>query len=216
MAHELGHWHGQFEEDRVLREILGPENPGFYIDIGACEPVHDSITIHFYESGWHGINVEPVPFLADTIRKERPRDTTVSCAVSDVDETRIFNCILGTQLSTFHEVNFRNLSIDRETMQFPVKCLTLAQLCQMHVSRDQRIDFLKIDVENWERQVLAGADWQTYRPRVLLIEAAVPCTGFPNWEEWEHLVLEAEYDFLRTDDFNRFYVDRHNVPIGGS
>ena len=202
-------WYGQLEEDRKLREILGPENPGFYIDIGACEPVHDSVTMHFYESGWHGINVEPVPYICEMLRKERPRDISLACAISDQDETRIFTFIVGTQLSTFHEENIQNMSVGRETVQFPVKCLTLAQLCQIHVSHDQKIDFLKVDVEGWERQVLAGGDWQTYRPKVLLIEAIRPCTTIPTFDEWEHILQQAEYDFLQTDGYNRWYIDRH-------
>ncbi len=206
-------WYGQLEEDRRLREMLGPREQGFYLDIGACEPVHHSVTMHFYESGWHGINVEPVPWICEQLRSERPRDLSLCCAISDVPEIRTFNFIVGTQLSTFDSENLATMSPGREVVEFPVNCLTLAQLCQIHISPQQPIDFLKIDVEGWERHVLAGADWATYRPKIILLEAVKPCSTTPTHGEWEDLLTAAEYDFLTTDDFNRWYIDRHNAEI---
>jgi hypothetical protein len=49
--------------DRLFHDLLGRprDRAGFYIDIGACDPVHSSNTWHFYRAGWCGIDSPPIP-----------------------------------------------------------------------------------------------------------------------------------------------------------
>src|SRR5216684_1846051 len=63
------------------------------------------------------------------------------------------------------------------------RMVTLAQLCADHDLSE--IDFLKIDVEGGEADVVHGGDWRRYRPKVVLIEAVMPGSGEPAWAEWE-------------------------------
>ena len=51
--------YAQNHEDVLLRRVFPDEPNGFYIDVGANDPVRDSVTKHFYDRGWHGINIEP-------------------------------------------------------------------------------------------------------------------------------------------------------------
>jgi hypothetical protein len=92
----------------------------------------------------------------------------------------------------------------RTVVERPVRVLSLAEVCAAHV--DRPIDFLSIDVEGLEREVLAGGDWQRWRPRVVLLEATRPNTQVPTHQEWEPLLLEAGYLFAYFDGLNRFYV----------
>jgi len=89
--------------------------------------------------------------------------------------------------------------------------LTLAELCARHVVGP--IDFLKIDVEGGEPDVLHGGDWQKFRPRVILIEAVAPGTGEPAWQEWEPFVLAQGYRFALFDTLNRFYVAQEHPDV---
>src|SRR5439155_8947618 len=75
------------------------------------------------------------------------------------------------------------------------------------------IDFLKIDVEGSERDVLAGADWRSFRPKVVVVEAIAPFTLEPSWSEWEPLLRQADYHFAWTDDLNRYYVAHETVGL---
>jgi hypothetical protein len=68
------------------------------------------------------------------------------------------------------------------------------------------VDFLKVDVEGFEREVLAGADWSTFRPRVVVIEATVPKSDEPAHDAWEPMLFEVGYRFALFDGLNRFYA----------
>ena len=67
-------------------------------------------------------------------------------------------------------------------------------------------DFLKVDVEGSERDVLLGGDWQRYRAKVVVLEAVAPLSGQPVWETWEPFLLAHGYRFALFDTLNRFCV----------
>lgn len=212
-------WYAQRGEDAKLVEILTtlgfpPEGRnGFYIDIGAWEPTVDSVTKWFYDRGWFGINVEPVPYYHNLLQADRVLDVNVRFAISDRIGQAEMVCYEGSGLSTLTE-EYKNqpYSFSRSTVRVPT--ITLAALCNMYVpcmnnGFSWEIDFLKIDVEGHEREVLIGGDWTHYRPRVMVIEATKPGTDIPAWDLWDGFVRnECAYDFLEFDGLNRWYVDR--------
>jgi hypothetical protein len=89
--------------------------------------------------------------------------------------------------------------------------ITLASLCAQQGLGE--IDFLKIDVEGAEADVLAGGDWRRFRPKVIVIEAVKPGTGEPAWDDWEPFILGQGYRFALFDTLNRFYVAEEHPQI---
>ena len=77
----------------------------------------------------------------------------------------------------------------------------------------QTIHFLKVDVEGAEREVLASSDWDAFRPIVVLVEAVEAWSTTPTHDAWEHILLDAEYEFAAFDGINRFYVDRDHHDL---
>jgi hypothetical protein len=84
-------------------------------------------------------------------------------------------------------------------------------LCERHQARE--IDFLKIDVEGAEADVLAGGEWRRFRPKVIIIEAISPGSGEPAWPEWEPFLLAQGYRFALFDTLNRLYVAQEHPEI---
>lgn len=193
--------------------MLGRSDNVFWIDVGAWDPTLDSITKHFSDCGGHGINVEPNPFYCGLLKQDRPNDTNLDVALSNAPGMMNLTIIPGTGLSTFRE-EYAQLWEERfpNHESQPTVVRTLADVCREHVAMGQPIDFIKIDVEGWERQVLLGGDWQAYRPKALVIEATVPGTCDANaigiWHEWEYLVFSYDYEFVYYDGLNRFYRRR--------
>ena len=75
--------YAQNGEDVVLWRALGSLSAGRYVEVGANHPRDDSVTRAFYDRGWSGITIEPVPYFADLHRAERPRDTIVEAVITN-------------------------------------------------------------------------------------------------------------------------------------
>lgn len=193
-------------EDYHLWLALADEGPGYYIDIGGGHPVADNVSLWFYERGWSGIVVEPQDELARLYPRVRPRDVIYQGLVgrqSGSAELYVFPRLHG--LTTTVGANAEGSKVhgdDYHKVVMPM--LTLADLCQKNGVG--RIDFLKIDVEGAEADVIAGNDWSRFRPKVVVAEAIDPATCTPAYQAWETSLLAAGYRFRLDDTLNRFYV----------
>ena len=96
-----------------------------------------------------------------------------------------------------------------QAMIMPVT--TLQALCEQYAPN--AIDFLKIDVEGAEREVLFGGDWRRFRPKVVVLEALAPVTMAPAWEGWEPLLTGSGYRYAFFDSLNRYYVAEEHAIL---
>jgi FkbM family methyltransferase len=202
-------------EDVMLARLFQRQTRGFYIDIGAWHPSLHSVTRHFYDLGWSGINVEPIQRLHQLFVQERPRDKNLNVAVGAVaGRMQFYECTDLTSLSTASVEQVDALRHSGHNVQsYEIDVVTLDDIyahCNGRI-----IDFLKVDVEGFEEQVLRGANWDHFRPRVLVIEATLPAVQITdwdnieavrNWDAWEPLLLQAGYKFALYDGLSRFYV----------
>ena len=196
-------------EDVMLWRALGDYSPGFYIDIGAHDPIIDSVTKAFYEAGWLGINIEPLQNCFEKISIDRPRDINLNIAVDSSNGKKEFYAIgdeigLSTLVADYAEkyATTTEFKVKKST----VETRTLANICHNFVKKGQGIHFLKIDIEGSEKAVLEGADFKNYRPWIIVIEATEPGTTIPSFLDWEPLLINAEYTFIYFDGLNRFYI----------
>ncbi len=200
--------YAQNREDVVLARALCPDGgEGFYVDVGAGHPVYDSVTKAFSDRGWRGVNVEPLVEEHALLASSRPRDINLNVAVGAVGgvaklyEGPPDNRGSSTSVPELAEA-YRGQGQDFVARE--VRMRTLASIADEHISGP--VDFLKVDVEGMEREVLVGADWEWFRPRVVVVEATVPNSTEPSHESWEPLLLSAGYWFALFDGINRFYV----------
>ena len=197
-------------EDYHLSLAFAGQPTGTYIDIGGGHPVAGSVSFWFYERGWQGIVVEPQNALAALHRQVRPRDTVVSSLIgAHSGSAKLFVVDRLHALTTTIEAYADNArSYGAAVQSITVPAMTLAELCVSHGI--ETIDFLKIDVEGAEADVIAGGDWRRYRPKVVVVEAIKPLSEEPAWDAWEGMLLAQGYKFALFDTLNRFYVaDEH-------
>ncbi|MDR0715198.1 MAG: FkbM family methyltransferase [Puniceicoccales bacterium] len=199
--------YAQVLEDLILYDVLGDVKNGFYIDVGANHPIHDSVTKFFYENGYRGINIEPLLKEYGELVIDRDRDVNLCvCAGENHGELGLYEKGKLSTLDPNIAKTWKYISSPRK-----VKIVPLGDICKEYCPRDQEIQFCKIDVEGFEREVLLGFDFQNFRPKIFVIEATEPCTMIPTQQKWEDILLANDYEFAYQYGINRYYVDR-NLP----
>ena len=192
-------------EDVMLWRALKHVERGFYIDVGANDPVVDSVTQFFYQHGWCGINIEPLASHWRALQHARVRDTNLQCAAGAFEgEVRLWECDVRGWATADEEVIAHHLANGHSGHYATITQTTLNRVWLQHAPPE--VHFLKVDVEGFEHSVLEGLDLQRYRPWIVLVEATRPNTTQEVHAQWEHLLIDADYRFVYADGLNRFYV----------
>ncbi len=211
-------------EDVAIRRAFPGQSSGFYIDVGAHHPMKYSVTKHFYDDGWRGVNIEPNPQSLQRFIADRPDDINLGLALGDSPGTMVLHEPEGLpeaasldQATAERSARVHGASVHT----YRVEVSTLAEVCRRHAP--DRIDFLKIDVEGGEKAVIEGGDWKNYRPVLVVVEAERPyrnatgdSEGNAPWAQWEPILLDADYRLVYYDGLNRFYLRQENAELASN
>lgn len=203
--------YAQSGEDIVLLRAFGDQPDGRWVDVGANDPVKDSVTKNFSDLGWRGINVEPVPVLYERLVQQRPSDVNIRAVVSSTPGRMTFhqhrtNPDLST-LDDFLAAIYRERGDVLDDID--VEVVTLADLCARHLDREI-IDFLKVDTEGHELEVLAGHDFERFPVRAVCAEAT--------WDRLDaivELLRERSMVLVNFDGLNAWFVRSTEVDTLG-
>ncbi len=198
-------WAQNFE-DVILWRALRNVKRGFYVDVGANHPEIHSTTKIFYDSGWSGINIEPVSELYELLQKERVRDVNLNLAASSQEGEVEFYEVPNSGLSSMERniAEAGSAALNTTLKNYKIKAQTLDEVLYKYGWGD--IHFLKIDVEGHEDSVMAGLDLSLFRPWILLVEATVPLRAEVAKNSWEEKILSSKYQRVYFDGLNYFYL----------
>ena len=199
-------------EDVMLWRALKHIDHGFYIDIGAQDPVIDSVSLAFYEHGWRGIHIEPTRQYSTKLREARPDEIVEQVAIASSEGLLKFYEFNDTGLSTADpEIAKRHQSAGFLAVVTEVPIASLDSILNRYIHMP--VHWLKIDVEGLERNVLESWRSSSTRPWVLVIESTAPLTQVQCNVEWESLVLDKGYICAYFDGLNNFYVHRDHHEL---
>lgn len=162
-------------EDLMVSFYTGKEK-GFYVDIGALDPVKYSNTYLLYMEGWRGINIEPRKDCMERFLRYRQDDINLNIGI-DVDEKVLkyysfeepaYNTILKERAEHVIYEGYSRLIEEYEIYVSP-----LSSIFSEYLPKNQQIDFLAIDVEGYEYNVLLSNDWTLYRPKFIAMESLI-------------------------------------------
>lgn len=158
----------------ILRKLFFYQSTGFYVDVGAFHPKKSSNTYYFYKKGWRGINIDAMPGSMKLFEKQRKRDINLEIPIGNDGESLNFFVFNDEALNGFE--NERLKAKDQTKTQnklvkvIPMQTASLTSILEKHLPKGQQIDFLDIDVEGGEYNVLMGLDFNKYKPKVILVE----------------------------------------------
>jgi FkbM family methyltransferase len=185
------------DERRIITQYLqGP--PGIFVEVGAHEPIAYSQTYHLEQSGWSGILIEPVREYAEALRQQRrARVFEVACG-PPARHGQMMPILVAGALSTLRRTALPPDIAAAETRDVPVVTLD-SVIAQAGL---EAIDFLSIDVEGLELEVLQGFSFDRFRPHLILIE------DFGENTAKHRFMRKRGYKRVRRTGNNSWYVPR--------
>jgi hypothetical protein len=208
-------FYSQNFEDVMLARCFSDRSQGFYVDVGAQHEEVESVTKHFYEVGWAGVNIEPVKEFAETF-KCRERDITICCAAGAQEGTDTLAISLRTGLSTFDRSNAAKANAMghiEESREIAIRKLDDILLDLGYETLC--FEFLKIDVEGFEIDVLNGIDLRRYRPEIILCEVTEPNTSQKSsgYAKICEIVEDFDYRPIYFDGLNQWWCTSEKQSI---
>jgi len=162
----------QFGEDLIISHLLDTSKPGFYVDIGAHRPTQFSNTYFFYRYGWKGINVDAMPGSMKLFNILRSRDINIEAAVAGQTEKKfyyVFNRPLQNGIYDEDDDIFRNKEFT-VIKKIDITTVKLSDILDKHLPAHVHVDFLSVDVEGLDVEVLKSNNWNKYKPKIILVE----------------------------------------------
>lgn len=201
--------YSQDGEDAVLARFFDGQDQGLFVDVGAHHPVKHSNTFLFYKKGWRGINIEPTPGSKLIFDRERPEDKNLELAVTEVTQEMDFYLMSDSALNTVDPSYVKEMEKNRQGLKTVVKVpgKTLRDILEENLNPNSKIDFMTVDVETHEMQVLKSNDWSRFRPRILLIEILDMDIRSPQTSEVHRFIEGQTYQLIAKTYNTAFYLD---------
>ena len=186
-------------EQALVREFFGEARRGFFVEVGANRPRQASQTWHLEQLGWTGVLIEPQPDLAGELRRARSAKVFAVACSSPANAGRCMRLHVAGALSALDRERMAPGARAERVIEVPVRTLDDILL---EARAPARLDFLSIDVEGHELEVLSGFDFARWRPRLVLLEDHVGSLA-------KHRFVEgAGYRLIRRVENNGWYVPR--------
>jgi FkbM family methyltransferase len=169
---------------------------GFYVDIGAYSPTECSNTYLFYRHGWRGINVEAQPGVIEGFRLIRSRDINLNVAAAQSKGELTFYSWGSPSVFNTADPELakeRARSLGKQPIEITVRSIPLREILDEYLPSDTKINFLSVDVEGLDLEVLKSNNWDKYRPELIVAEAYKSTL--------EKLKDSELYVYLRSQDY---------------
>ena len=160
-----------FGEDLFIKDFFENDNEGYYVDVGSYHPFFWNNTYLLYKKKWNGVNIDANPLSTELFNIARKDDYNFNVAVTNQNKNKIklfyrrkMN-VLNTTDENFAKRNFPNGYESRD-----IECLSLNNILEKTRFKNKIIDFLNVDVENTEKDVLESLNFDIYKPKLICVE----------------------------------------------
>lgn len=194
----------QAAEQRLIQLFFGEPKEGYFVEVGADDSKQSSQTWHLEQKGWRGILIEPIPELCENLRKDRPRAITVQAACGAPEQRGEVKFYIAEDFArSTLEKNIVSLNVSFTRTDI-VQLKTLDEI--LEEIGPPEIDFVSIDVEGLQLNVLRGFNLQKYRPLLLLVEDHL------YYLHTHRYLKQWNYRLVKRTTRNNWYVPRE-VPF---
>jgi FkbM family methyltransferase len=205
--------YSQCGEDAIIEYIFrlrGIHQPS-YLDIGANHPFYLSNTAMFYEKGCRGVNIDANPELINLFEEYRPQDTNLNVGISNEESELDFYIMEDNTLSTFSKEECDAMVSSGKIFSEikKVRLTTVSKILDKYCN-GMFPDFMSLDVEGFDFQIIQSIDFEKSCPKIICVEAAEYSplgTGARRNDLIDFLVSKGYYEYANTN-LNAIMVKR--------
>lgn len=179
-------------EDIYLKRRFKNISNGFYVDVGAYHPHICSNTYWAYCKGWNGINIEPNKDRYVLFEKARNRDINLNCGISEKSDILNYYMYSNDTCNSFYDEKQRNRLNGKPINVENVEVKPLREIFERY--NIKKIDFIDIDVEGFELEVLKSIDFSKVNIECILLEQLPLCKGYYSIND---IIESEEYKLLK-------------------
>lgn len=157
-------------EDLVILKNITNKSNNFYVDVGCYHPLHLNNTYLLYKKGWRGINIDVSKYSIDLFNYMRPDDMNIEAAISNNQNfIKVYYQKKLSQLTTTKK-EISQKRMQGHIKEKEIKAKTLNSILNHSKYKNQKIDFLNIDIEGADLEALQSLDFNKYRPNIICVE----------------------------------------------
>ena len=157
-------------EEDIFIDNYFKKNTGFFVDVGAYHPLELNNTCLLYKRGWNGINIDISSLSVDYFNYVRPDDTNINIAVTDKKSIKtIYYQKKKSPLNTLNS-NLASKHFSKNFKKKKIKSDSLTSIIDKTKFKGIKINFLNIDAEGKDFEVLKGLNFKRYKPKLICVE----------------------------------------------
>ncbi len=203
----FAHW----GEDMILAYVFDKMPAGRYLDIGCYHPERASNTHLLFRNGWSGVNVDPNPFMIAAFNDQRPQDVNLNIAVGKTRaEMTYYMFDEWATSNTLSSAFAQHISDNQKRpieQRFVVPVITLRELMEKYFFSGAP-EFLNVDVEDLDLDVLESNDWQRFRPNIVAVEDISCSMREPSASKICGFMKDNDYVFFSRTIYTSFFIER--------
>lgn len=187
-------------EDRFVSGFFPRNYKGFYVDVGTNDPIVLNNTYYFNRKGWSGINIEPDIECFNKIMVRRPKDKNYNVGIGNRNGSLDYYSFYPSLVSTFSKSESKeNIKTGYKLIKkIKVPVRRLEEILDESMSFNQKIDFMSIDTEGYDLQVLESMNIKKYKPKFICVEKSKDS-------------ISSDIDkFLRENSYSEIYFNKSN------
>lgn len=188
------------DEQSLVAEFFNRKANGFYVDVGANEPIVESQTYHLEQMGWKGLLIEPLPHYCDLLKSHRNGQVVQVACSAPKNHNQILNLLVAGGHST---LNATPIAMGAQSQVYAeVTCKTLDSVLEEN-NIQPKFDFISIDIEGHEMEMFKGFSLRKWQPTLVLLEDHVV-----SHKKHRHMTSNG-YQLIMRTGLNGWYVSKN-------
>lgn len=191
-------FNSQIGQDRWVLSVIGEKTDGFFIELGACDGLYYSNTLYFEEKyGWNGICIEPNDIYFEKLKTNRK--CYVSNSLISSEKNKNVEFILNDAISSINDNTIGPFTKTDNNIIVNKITTTLEDVLDLYNS-PLIIDYLSLDVEGHEYEVMKNFNFDKYKFRCITVEHNEPHIGDMLQKSIRKLFKDNNYSFVKGND----------------